>query len=120
MATPTVSERQEARGAGRKSGKSTRRSAKLSRLQKPHDMSLEAWQIELRRQFGREQRFALRNLGDHPVFSEFEVKNPQSQNRYRVVIRGPGLGDNFCSCPDFATNSLGTCKHIEFTLARLE
>jgi superfamily II DNA or RNA helicase len=120
MATPTLSERQEARKAGRKSGKSKRRSAKLSRLHKPEDMSLESWQIELRRQFGREQRFALRNLGDHPVFSEFEVKNPQSQNRYRVVIRGPRIGDNFCSCPDFATNSLGTCKHIEFTLARLE
>src|SRR5262249_4863734 len=28
--------------------------------------------------------------------------------------------DNHCSCPDFATNTLGTCKHIEFTLARLE
>ncbi len=29
-------------------------------------------------------------------------------------------GDNYCSCPDFATNTLGTCKHIEFTLASLE
>jgi superfamily II DNA or RNA helicase len=37
-----------------------------------------------------------------------------------VRIRGPRLGDNFCSCPDFATNTLGTCKHIEFTLAALE
>jgi hypothetical protein len=29
------------------------------------------------------------------------------------------LADNFCSCPDFASNTLGTCKHIEFTLAKL-
>ena len=36
-----------------------------------------------------------------------------------MAIRGEGLGDNFCSCPDFATNNLGTCKHVEFTLARL-
>jgi hypothetical protein len=28
-------------------------------------------------------------------------------------------GDNHCSCPDFATNDLGTCKHIEFTLAQI-
>ena len=28
-------------------------------------------------------------------------------------------GGNFCSCPDYATSELGTCKHIEFTLARL-
>ena len=36
-----------------------------------------------------------------------------------MAIRGEGLGENFCSCPDFATNTLGTCKHVEFTLARL-
>jgi superfamily II DNA or RNA helicase len=83
-------------------------------------MSLEDWQVELRRQFGREQDFRLKNVGEHAVFSEFEVHNPQSQSTYRVHIRGQGLGDNYCSCPDFATNTLGTCKHIEFTLARLE
>jgi superfamily II DNA or RNA helicase len=93
---------------------------KLSRLLKPEDMSLEDWQVELRRQFGREQSYRLKNVGDHPVFSEFEVLNPQSRNAYRVRIRGPRLGDNHCSCPDFATNTLGTCKHIEFALASLE
>jgi SNF2 family DNA or RNA helicase len=34
-------------------------------------------------------------------------------------MRGPGLFDNYCSCPDFAVNTLGTCKHIEALLARL-
>ena len=37
-----------------------------------------------------------------------------------MAIRGPGPGGNFCSCPDYATGELGTCKHLEFTLARLE
>ena len=37
-----------------------------------------------------------------------------------MAIRGLGPGGNFCSCPDYATSELGTCKHIEFTLARLE
>ena len=36
-----------------------------------------------------------------------------------MAIRGDGPGINYCSCPDFAVNTLGTCKHIEFTLARL-
>lgn len=94
--------------------------AKLSPLCKPEGMSLEAWQIELRRQFGREQKFRLRNFGAEAVFSDFEVTNPQTGSTYRVSIRGSGLGDNFCSCPDFATNTLGTCKHIEFTLACLQ
>ncbi len=96
------------------------RRRKVSRLTKPAGMSLEDWQIELRRQFGREQDYKLTNKGEHPLFSEFEVFNPQSKSNYTVHIRGTRPGDNFCSCPDFATNTLGTCKHIEFTLSRLE
>jgi superfamily II DNA or RNA helicase len=94
--------------------------AKLSRLHKPADMSLEAWQRELRRQFGREQPFTLKNAGAEPVFSDFHVSNPRSGGAYRVAIRGPRPGDNYCSCPDFATNALGTCKHVEFVLRKLE
>jgi hypothetical protein len=97
-----------------------RRSAtpRLSRLHKPDHLTLEAWQAALRKQFGLEQKFKLENVGDHAVFSDFQVTNPQSKQTYRVVIRGGGLADNICSCPDFATNTLGTCKHIEFTLAK--
>src|SRR5205814_4126605 len=98
----------------------TRRRPKLSRQHKPEYLSLEDWQRELRRQFGREQKFRLANVGDHPVFSEFAVTNPASGRTYRVTVRGPNPGDNACTCPDFATNTLGTCKHVEFTLARLE
>ena len=78
------------------------------------------WQRGLRRQFGREQAFGLENLASEPFFSEFRVSNPASKSSYRVAIRGLGPGGNFCSCPDYATSELGTCKHIEFTLARLQ
>ena len=78
------------------------------------------WQRGLRRQFGREQAFGLENLTSEPFFSDFRVSNPASKSSYRVAIRGMGPGGNFCSCPDYATSELGTCKHIEFTLARLE
>lgn len=81
---------------------------------------MDEWQIALRRQFGREQAFTLENQGEEPVFSEFLVTNPVSGGRYRVAIRGDKPGVNYCSCPDFATNDLGTCKHIEFTLAKLQ
>ncbi|MDI4235833.1 MULTISPECIES: DEAD/DEAH box helicase [unclassified Bradyrhizobium] len=93
---------------------------KLSRTQAPGDLSPVDWQRGLRRQFGREQAFGLENLGSEPYFSEFRVSNPASESSYRVAIRGLGPGGNFCSCPDYATSELGTCKHIEFTLARLE
>ena len=93
---------------------------KLSRQRKPEDMPLEDWQIALRRQFGRAQSFELTNIGTEPIFSEFLVTNPNAKSTYRIAIRGRELGENFCSCPDFATNHLGTCKHVEFALARLE
>ena len=41
------------------------------------------------------------------------------QQNLPVAMRGPGLFDNYCSCPDFAVNTLGTCKHIEALLVRL-
>ena len=93
---------------------------KLSRTYAPADLSPVDWQRGLRRQFGREQAFGLENLSGEPFFSEFRVSNTVSKSSYRVAIRGLGPGGNFCSCPDYATSELGTCKHIEFTLARLE
>lgn len=109
--------------------KSTSRSArvnkplkeqKLSRTQAPAEISLVEWQRILRRQFGREQTFDLENIGNESLFSEFRVGNAQSKSSHRVAIRGRLPGDNYCTCPDYATNELGTCKHIEFVLARLE
>ena len=92
---------------------------RLSRTRRPPELAVADWQTALRRQFGREQPFGLENLGPDPVFSEYSVSNPISGTHYRVAIRGQALGQNFCTCPDYATNDLGTCKHIEFTLAKL-
>ena len=102
-----------------KPGKAATAAPRLTRTRRPAELPVADWQTALRRQFGREQLFGLDNLGSEPVFSDFRVHNPASQSSYRVTIRGPGLGLNRCTCPDFATNDLGTCKHIEFTLGRL-
>ena len=93
---------------------------RFSPTRPPEDLSTGEWQLALRRQHGREQAFELENIGGEAVFSEFRVTNPGSGRSYRVAIRGSAPGDNYCACPDFATNVLGTCKHIEFVLARLE
>ncbi|WP_065755130.1 SNF2-related protein [Bradyrhizobium paxllaeri] len=98
----------------------SKKEPKLSRTHAPADLSPVEWQRSLRRQFGREQAFGLENLGSEPFFSEFRVSNPASKSSYRVAIRGLGPGGNFCSCPDYSTSELGTCKHLEFTLARLQ
>src|SRR5215469_4348506 len=51
-------------------------------------------------------------------YGDYLVKSA-SGRVYRVAMRGPGLFENYCSCPDFAINTLGTCKHIEALLLRL-
>jgi SNF2 family DNA or RNA helicase len=76
-------------------------------------------QIDLRRRRAAEEQFKITNLGRNRVFSDFQVSNPASGGQYRVSIRGFDLGDNACECPDFKTNTLGTCKHIEAVLAVL-
>jgi SNF2 family DNA or RNA helicase len=86
---------------------------------KPDDMTIDEWQAGLRRQFAITQNFIVENIGDHPVFSDFNVNNPISSKTYKVAIRSKEPGLNFCSCPDFRVNLLGTCKHIEYVLHQI-
>jgi len=47
-------------------GSATKKSRGLSRLRKPEEMSLEDWQVTLRREFAQSQKFRVKNLGDRP------------------------------------------------------
>ena len=64
--------------SGRKAATRNTAEPRLSRLRKPEDLPVDDWQRALRQQFGREQPFLFENLGDHPVFSDFAVFNPDS------------------------------------------
>jgi hypothetical protein len=122
-----TSRRAPARKTTKKSSNSDKKSAKaeakkapkLSRTLAPIDLAPIDWQRGLRRQFGQAQPFLVTNLGNDAFFSNFQVRNLESKSSYCVCIRGGGIGDNDCGCLDFATNELGTCKHIEFVLAML-
>jgi superfamily II DNA or RNA helicase/predicted nucleic acid-binding Zn finger protein len=52
------------------------------------------------------------------AYGDYKIRSA-SGHTYRVAVRGPALFENYCSCPDFAVNTLGTCKHIEAMLTRL-
>ncbi len=77
-------------------------------------------QIDIRRQRAKAGRFAIENLTKKRVFSDYAVTNPESRGRYTVTVRGFDVGDNACTCPDFKSNTLGTCKHIEAVLEHLK
>ncbi len=103
-----------------RAGSSKRAKPKTPRTRKPPHMSLEEWQIALRREFGTIQNFKMKNIGAEPIFSEFIIQNPTTGGNYKVAIRGGEPGVNYCSCPDFSVNTVGTCKHIEFALSKLK
>ncbi|MFO0842896.1 MAG: DEAD/DEAH box helicase [Gemmataceae bacterium] len=76
-------------------------------------------QIDVRRRRAAEEELRIQNLGRNRVFSDYQVSNPKTGGQYRVSIRGFDVGDNTCECPDYRSNTLGTCKHIEAVLAAL-
>ena len=88
-------------------------------MTKPENLTLAEWQIQLRKQFAEKQEFTLQNNGAHKLYSDFTVLNPESKNIYKVALRGLESGQNYCSCLDFRTNTLGTCKHIEWAIHKL-
>lgn len=88
----------------------------ISYYKKPSHLSTVGWQKELRKQFIVEKQppFIVKYLdGEHPVFADYTVENPQSGGIYKVALRSNKPGANFCTCMDFKTNWLGTCKHVE-------
>jgi superfamily II DNA or RNA helicase len=62
-------------------------------------------------------------LSGDPWYGNWSAKSvtPSSHfaTGYQVSIRSLKRRANHCTCPDFATNQLGTCKHIEAVLHRI-
>lgn len=97
----------------KKRKKSSRKSAKrqLNNLICPANMSLEQWQRELRSQEAENSVMGIEMIDSEASPGEFAVIS--KSRRYKVVYHGLNSEWNFCSCMDFKTNGLGTCKHIE-------
>lgn len=86
---------------------------KVSYNYKPEGMTLEQWQVALRQQAAMKEAFVISEdmATDGPGY--YKVINHTTRKEYRVVYRGEESPWNFCSCMDFKTSRLGTCKHIE-------
>src|SRR3989442_8051620 len=75
-------------------------------------------QIAERRERARASVVQVLERPDSGIYGDYRVKSASGKT-YRVAMRGPGLFENYCSCSDFAINTLGTCKHIEALFLRL-
>lgn len=118
----------------KKSSDKLKKNAKAPRQSftvKPANLSLEDWQRALRTVIAQKGNFSVAPIPGKasqgyysvkkPIYAKVTLKTVEGSKPkllgygtpYTVVYRGDGSKWNFCSCMDFKTSGLGTCKHIE-------
>ncbi len=90
-----------------------KKKVKLSHIVKPENMTLEEWQIKMRKQVNDIKHFNISCVHDALCPGESIVRNPEKNSEYKLVNRVANSERNYCSCMDFKTSRLGTRKHIE-------
>lgn len=92
------------------------------RTHAPKSQSASQAALQLRVLAGQRE-VEVHHLAGAPAFGTWSAKSVLSTaaalRPYTVQIRHLKEPLNTCSCPDFAVNRLGTCKHIEAVLHRL-
>ncbi len=66
------------------------------------------------------EKMTPRSMDAASPWTDYVVTSQESGKSYRVSLRGLEPGQSYCSCPDFRTNHLGTCKHILHTLSKVK
>ncbi len=81
---------------------------------------LQSRAIADRVQRAQDEQMTVRSTEPDRPWSDYLVTSELSGKTYRVALRGTELGQSYCSCPDFRTNGLGTCKHILHTQGKIQ
>jgi superfamily II DNA or RNA helicase len=89
---------------------------KIPHTFKPNNMDEEQWQKALRKQIAADEKLKVIQLPIHN-FDDFVIKNTTKNTAYRVTVFNYMQQEYQCTCLDYKTNQLGTCKHIETTIA---
>lgn len=94
-------------------GRKKKQQKKIPYQYRPESLDIETWQVLLRKQIAREEQLQINSVDELNAPGEYRVKNPKTRQEYKVVYRGAKSPWNYCSCMDFKTSRLRTCKHIE-------
>ena len=70
-----------------------------------------------RRERAEKEEFTI-EFGD-TLYGFHKIKT-QSKKVYEITIRDFETEDGYCSCPDFKTNKLGTCKHLIYAVQQIK
>jgi superfamily II DNA or RNA helicase len=65
-----------------------------------------------REERAKKERMKVKAADHSTPWTDYNVVSGLSGKSYRVSMRGLAAGESYCSCPDFRTNTLGTCKHV--------
>ena len=76
--------------------------------------------IAEREERARIEKFKLQSQDPQKPWTDYTLTSAASGKTYRVALRGHERGISYCSCPDFRTNTLGTCKHVMYALRRVK
>ncbi len=66
------------------------------------------------------EKMSLQSLDPSQPWTDYTLTSAESGKTYRLALRGEQRGQSYCSCPDFRTNTLGTCKHIMNALEKIK
>jgi superfamily II DNA or RNA helicase len=85
------------------------------------DVQLIEQALDDREERARNEKMTVKavDTGADTPWGDYIVTSALSGKSYRVALRGEHCGDSFCSCPDFRSNTLGTCKHILHALRKV-
>lgn|GEM_PF-3152365 len=107
-------------GNSTKKATKKKKKVKVSHIVKPENMTLEEWQIKLRKQVTDIEHFDISCVDDVLCPGEYIVHNPEKNNEYKVVYRGANSEWNYCSCMDFKTRHLQTYRSRQKMVWRKE
>ncbi len=68
----------------------------------------------------RTEKMKVQSADPSRPWTDYTVTNRLTGKSYRVALRGTEPGVSYCSCPDFRTNTLGTCKHVLHVLKKVK
>ncbi|MCC7084268.1 MAG: DEAD/DEAH box helicase [Pirellulales bacterium] len=68
--------------------------------------------LDERKDRARTEKMKIASSDQAKPWADYAVTSLLSGKTYRVALRGLKPGESYCTCPDFRTNTLGTCKHI--------
>ncbi len=66
-----------------------------------------------------DEKMTVRSVNSDKPWTDYVVTSANTGRTYRVAVRSLEGDDSFCTCPDFRTNRLGTCKHVMHVRAKV-